>query len=89
MGALNLLAKARAADLAVQVEGDQLDIYGPKQAETIVLLLLENKTAVMAALAAAEPQHIETIKPRPGMVRVRRKKIPLAQRRKIPSQRRL
>jgi hypothetical protein len=51
MDGLKLLAKARAAGLTVEAQGDRLVIKGPKRANAVANELIENKTKVMAALA--------------------------------------
>jgi hypothetical protein len=52
MDGVTLLGEAREAGLAVTAEGDTLVIRGPKRAEAIALLLIENKPTVMTALAS-------------------------------------
>ncbi len=74
MEALVLLRQAREAGLAVLQEGDTLVIRGPKRAEPIARLLIENKPEVLAVLASAicgaRPAHIvpETEKERAAIV---------------------
>lgn len=50
MDGMRLLVEARAAGLAVHVEGDKLVIRGPRRAEALALRLLEHKAVIMAAL---------------------------------------
>ena len=54
MDGLTLLRRAHDAGLAVVTEGDKLVIRGPKRAEPIARLLIENKPAVMAVLVPAK-----------------------------------
>jgi hypothetical protein len=51
MAGLVLLRQAREVGLSVAQEGDTLVIRGPKRAEPIARLLIENKPEVLAALA--------------------------------------
>jgi hypothetical protein len=57
MDGLKLLQEAKAAGLAVSVDGDKLVIRGPRKAEAIAKLLLEHKPAVIEALQQASRQH--------------------------------
>jgi hypothetical protein len=57
MDGLKLLELARAAGLAVRVDGEKLVVRGPRKAEAVAKRLLENKAVVIAALCASEPQH--------------------------------
>ena len=52
MDGLTLLADARFAGLTVTADGDRLVIRGPASADAEARLLLANKGAVLAALAA-------------------------------------
>jgi hypothetical protein len=63
---LALLRRAREAGLAVEQEGDTLVIRGPKRAEPIARLLIENKPEVLAALAPAN----RGMKPAPTFVEI-------------------
>src|SRR5690348_4903669 len=54
MEGMILLRQARKAGLAVAIDGDALVIRGPKRAEPIARLLIENKPLVLAALDRAE-----------------------------------
>jgi hypothetical protein len=51
MDGVTLLRRAQQAGLAVKAEGDTLIIRGPKRAEPIARLLIENKPDVLAVLA--------------------------------------
>jgi hypothetical protein len=51
MDGLTLLRQAREAGLAVAFDGDRLVIRGPKRAEPVARLLIQNKPEVVAALA--------------------------------------
>ena len=51
MDGLTLLRQAREAGLAVALDGDRLVIRGPKRAEPVARLLIQNKPEVVAALA--------------------------------------
>ncbi len=53
MEGMILLRQAREAGLAVALDGDALVIRGPKRAEPIARLLIENKPLVVAVLAPA------------------------------------
>jgi hypothetical protein len=48
---LTLIEAARAADLQLTLEGEQLVIDGPEEAEALALLLLACKAEVIATLA--------------------------------------
>lgn len=50
MDGLTLLRQAREAGLAVRAHGENLVIRGPKRAELLARLLLENKSKVLIAL---------------------------------------
>jgi hypothetical protein len=50
MDGMTLLQEARAAGLAVNVEGDKLVIRGPRRAEAVAMRLLKYKPDVLAAL---------------------------------------
>lgn len=66
MDGLMLLKEARAAGLAVRIDGDKLVIRGPRTAEAIAKRLLENKTVVMEALTQVGVQHSRaTVRPCP------------------------
>jgi hypothetical protein len=52
MDGVMLLRRARDAGLRVTAEAGKLVVRGPRSAETIALLLLANKPAVIAALTA-------------------------------------
>ncbi|MCK6486587.1 MAG: hypothetical protein HUU22_15615 [Phycisphaerae bacterium] len=51
MDGLELLQQAQAAGLTVRAEGDRIRVRGPKQAEPLACLLIQNKDAVLRALA--------------------------------------
>jgi hypothetical protein len=53
MEGLMLLERAQAAGLTIEADGDQLVIRGPRRADDVARLVLENKPAVQAALLAA------------------------------------
>jgi hypothetical protein len=53
MEGLTLLRQAHEAGLAVTIDGGSLVIRGPKRAEPLARLLIENKPLVLAALAPA------------------------------------
>lgn len=53
MDGLILLRRAREAGLAVKTDGDKLVIRGPRRAEAVACLLIENKLEVLAALTPA------------------------------------
>src|SRR5712691_8698193 len=57
MEGMILLRRAREAGLAVTLDGDALVIRGPKRAEPMARLLLENKAEVVAALAGPSDWH--------------------------------
>jgi hypothetical protein len=59
METLVLLDQAQAAGLAVHIDGDELVVCGPPDAEPLALALLERKTEVLAALATAPPVDLE------------------------------
>jgi hypothetical protein len=50
MDGLTLLEEARAAGLVVTVVGEQLQIVGPRRAESVARRLLAHKTEVLQAL---------------------------------------
>src|SRR5262249_26773902 len=50
---MRLLDEARAAGLAVAIDGDRLVVRGPRRAESVARKLLANKREVIAALAEA------------------------------------
>jgi hypothetical protein len=54
----HLLARAAAAGLTVELQGERLRLQGPATAETIALTLLAQKPAVLAALAVRETSPI-------------------------------
>jgi hypothetical protein len=54
---MTLLHRAEEAGLAVKAEGDKLVIRGPKRAEPVARLLLDNKPRILAALAAGTALH--------------------------------
>ena len=63
MDGLTLLANARSAGLVVEVQGRDLRIKGPKQAEGIARELIQHKAIVLAALsspvvASPKAQHL-------------------------------
>lgn len=51
MDGLTLLQDAEAAGLSVDVKGDRLVIRGPPRLSSIAALLIDNKAAVLEALA--------------------------------------
>jgi hypothetical protein len=55
MDEVMLLRRARESGLTVPAEGDKLVIRGPKRAEPVARLLIENKPKVIAALAPDAP----------------------------------
>jgi hypothetical protein len=61
MDGLMLLRRAGKAGLAVKTEGDKLVIRGPKNAEPVARLLIENKPTVVAALADWGARHREAL----------------------------
>jgi hypothetical protein len=61
MDGLTLLRRAGEVGLAVKAEGDKLVVRGPKRAEPVVRLLIENKPAIMAALADWHARHHEAL----------------------------
>jgi hypothetical protein len=52
---MDLLALAREAGLKVRVEGDKLQVVGPRRAEQVALELLRRKPEIVAAL-----RHLDT-----------------------------
>lgn len=56
MDGLALLAQARDAGLEVRARGDKLVIRGPKRAENVARLLLDQKPVVLDALRVAAHQ---------------------------------
>ncbi len=58
MEGIILLWRAREAGLAVTLDGDALVIRGPKRAERMARLLIENKPEVVAALAEPSDWHV-------------------------------
>jgi len=48
---LSLLERARDAGLVLKVDGHELVIRGPRKAEAVARMILENKSAVLKALA--------------------------------------
>jgi hypothetical protein len=61
MDGLTLLRRAGEAGLAVKAENDKLVIRGPKHAEPVARLLIENKSAIMAALTDWHARHREAL----------------------------
>src|SRR2546425_11087474 len=57
MDGLTLLRQAHQAGLAVALDGDRLVIRGPKRAEPVARLLIQNKPEVVAALAGPSDWH--------------------------------
>jgi len=57
MDGLTLLRQARQAGLVVALDGERLVIRGPKRAEQMARLLIENKPEIVAALAGPSEWH--------------------------------
>jgi len=51
---LNLLRRAQDAGLRIEAVGDRLVVRGPKRSESVVKLLAEHRTEVLAALAGTK-----------------------------------
>ena len=60
MQGLELLTRARAAGVTVEVQGSELVVRGPKRAKAIGIELIQHKAAVMAALGAVEAPRLST-----------------------------
>lgn len=69
MDGLILLRRARNAGLRVEAAGGMLLIRGPKQAESVVKLLTEHKTEVLAVLSSATYE-AEPLAPAPWFERL-------------------
>ena len=66
---VKLLADAKQAGLSVRAEGGLLVIRGPRQAEPLAQLLLADKAAVLAALAAQNTSAVtEEIESKPALM---------------------
>lgn len=68
MVGLTLLTEARAAGLAVRVDGDRLIVRGPRQAEALARRLIAHKAEILTALAetASPTGDCEPLRPLPA-----------------------